>query len=63
MASELEQLADDVATILTEQLDSDSSRKAAEEIRNTFGRISSSVLRELGRPGDSLGRSPYSRLT
>lgn len=63
MASELEQLADDVAMILTEQLDSDSSRKAAEEIRNTFGRISSSVLRELGRPGDSLGRSPYSRLT
>jgi hypothetical protein len=49
------ELAQDVRLLLEREPNDPEAREAAQNLNDVFGQISSSVLRELGTPGDSLG--------
>jgi hypothetical protein len=54
-ARELRELADDIAVLLDPEAKTGDLRSAAHNVSKVFSRISATVLRELGRSGDSTG--------
>lgn len=54
-ARELRQLADHVSVLLDPHAELDEVRSAAGDVSRVFSRISATVLREVGRSGDSIG--------
>ncbi len=54
-SKEFIKLADELRTLLDERADETNLMTAALDLNRVFGRISSAVLGEMGRPGDSVG--------
>ena len=62
-AKELQQLADDVSVLLDPHAKPADVRSAADDVSKVFSRISSTVLREFARSGDSIGGASGSGAT
>ena len=54
-ATELQELRDQIQTMLADEADSATKQAAAENVRRVFEAVGASVLSGLGGPGDTLG--------